>query len=460
MNVYIDEQASAFIQEVIPLPGSSRPSVSKCITNSHAPLVEARLAGEGTAKHNSSKSLIATYVGPQLQYQSHEIKQQGDTHTLDIAMPFVCTIRKDSDSGIIMTQLSSLVLGVLSGPNNSRFRAAQWVDRDLPSQGIDDYGVYGRPEGHEASLGHYSVSNRGTFSTEGHRPMGILKRTDNAETWLCGDRKDSVYLAAGGPVETDHDWRQNLFPGLEITTVPVALCHVLDNYERAFADMTQYRRQMRRKHQDNNRWWDDIGLWEPLLSHLIETGLSPGLWIEPEVIGVRSIVANQLPNEAFFRRNGQRIIEKGRYQAPISIVQILGSGQLDHNRAYLHWVGELYDRFTNLVIENCSSSAQRMDHAMLAVHTLQSTSDQQDPDSYGAIAAALPTTMTPEQGAIWAYPQPEWHDETNAMTVVNSLGRIHLSGRLDILKPHQFGLIKQGMDIYRILAPRTSSLAR
>lgn len=47
------------------------------------------------------------------------------------------------------------------------------------------------------------------------------------------------------------------------------------------------------------------------------------------------------------------------------------------------------------------------------------------------------------------------------MTVVNSLlGRIHLSRRLDILKPHQFGLIKQGMDIYRILAPQTSSLAR
>ncbi|KAE8392585.1 hypothetical protein BDV23DRAFT_181515 [Aspergillus alliaceus] len=238
MNVYIDEQASAFIQEVIPLPGSSRPSVSKYITNSHAPLVEARLAGEGTAKHNSSKSLIATYVGPQLQYQSHEIKQQGDTHTLDIAL---------KDAVTKVTVIAPHHLQPECRPNNSRFRAAQWVDRDLPSQGIDDHGVYGRPEGHEASLGHYSVSNRGTFSTEGHHPMGILKRTDNAGTWLC------VYLAAGVPVETDLDWRQNLFPGLEFTTVPVALCHVLDNYERAFADMTQYRRQMRRKHQDNNR---------------------------------------------------------------------------------------------------------------------------------------------------------------------------------------------------------------
>ncbi|KAF5859970.1 hypothetical protein ETB97_002167 [Aspergillus alliaceus] len=200
-----------------------------------------------------------------------------------------------------------------------------------------------------------------------------------------------------------------------------------------------------------------------LLSHLIQTGLSPGLWIEPEVIGVRSIVANQLPNEAFFRRNGQRIIGKGRYQ-----LDYLHPAVQEHMHVVIHRLEQRhrYQLFKFLgrvnwtTIERICTGAQRMDHTMLAVHTLQSTSDQQDPDSYGAIAAALPTTVTPEQGAIWAYPQPEWHDETNAMTVVNSLGRIHLSGRLDILKPHQFGLIKQGMDIYRILAPRTSSLAR
>jgi alpha-galactosidase len=127
-----------------------------------------------------------------------------------------------------------------------------------------------------------------------------------------------------------------------------------------------------------------------------------------------------------------------------------GSGQLDHNRAYLAWVNELHDRFPDLVIENCSSGAQRMDYAMLATHALQSTSDQQDPDRYAAISAALPTAVTPEQGATWAYPQPEWDDETNALTVVNSLlGRIHLSGRLDILSPHQFNIIKEGMDVYR-----------
>jgi hypothetical protein len=42
--------------------------------------------------------------------------------------------------------------------------------------------------------------------------------------------------------------------------------------------------------------------------------MTPGLWIEPEVVGVHSPVADTLPTEAFFQRNGQRVKEMGRYQ--------------------------------------------------------------------------------------------------------------------------------------------------
>jgi alpha-galactosidase len=127
-----------------------------------------------------------------------------------------------------------------------------------------------------------------------------------------------------------------------------------------------------------------------------------------------------------------------------------GDGQLGHNRAYLDWVNKLFDRHPDLVIESCSSGAQRMDYALLAVHSLQSTSDQQDPVRYASIAAAAPTAVTPEQSATWAYPQPGWDDEKNAMTVVNSLlGRVHLSGRLDLLSPEQLELISSGMKVYK-----------
>jgi alpha-galactosidase len=58
--------------------------------------------------------------------------------------------------------------------------------------------------------------------------------------------------------------------------------------------------------------------------------------------------------------------------------------------------------------------------------------------------------VAPEQSASWAYPQPEYSDELNAFTLVNALlGRIHLSGRVDLLNEHQRALVKAGLDAYK-----------
>ncbi|KIX00574.1 uncharacterized protein Z518_09639 [Rhinocladiella mackenziei CBS 650.93] len=364
--------------------------------------------------------------------------------------------------------------------------------------------------------------------------------------WEIGDLQNDIYLAAGGPTAVDHDWKQSLAPGDSFTGVPVALCHVYDNTDQALGALTRYRRCMRRKHNDNeamslifndymnclmgdpdedkikallpavarcgaeyfvidagwyaddNGWWDDVGEWEPskrrfpsgfknLLATIRSYGLIPGVWLEPEVIGVRSAAVRQLPEDAFFQDCGQRIVERGRHQLDYRheavrsrMTQIVdklvdeygvgyfkfdynievvagtdlacsrGVGQLDHNRAYLSWVNSLYDRHPDLVIESCSSGAQRMDYAMLSVHSLQSTSDQEDPVLYAAIAAAVPTAVTPEQSATWAYPQSKWDAEINALTVVNSLlGRVHLSGRLDQLNDKNCSLIAEGMAVYK-----------
>ncbi|KAK0384070.1 hypothetical protein NLU13_8159 [Sarocladium strictum] len=366
--------------------------------------------------------------------------------------------------------------------------------------------------------------------------------------WELGDYNDNLYLAASGPSADDHDWREKLAPGEETTSLTACVGHLFADRDAAFASLTQYRRRIRRPHVDHERlpiifndymnclmgdptedkihaligpvaaagaeyfvidagwyaddsnWWDDVGEWEPsqrrfpsgfktLLDKIRTAGLCPGLWIEPEVIGIRNSMAKKLPNEAFFQRDGQRITERGRYQLDfrhpavrqhldevfnkyvrdfgvgyfkfdynIEVTQgtdangsfSAGAGQLGHNRAYLAWVSSLLDRYADLVIENCSSGAQRMDYAMLAVHTLQSTSDQQDPVMYSAMSATVHTAVTPEQGATWAYPQASWSDEVNALTVVNSLlGRVHLSGRLDIMSPSQLKIVYDGMKVYR-----------
>ncbi|CAM1508838.1 Fc.00g025770.m01.CDS01 [Cosmosporella sp. VM-42] len=95
--------------------------------------------------------------------------------------PFVrsnATIFSAGERDIIVTQLSSLVLGFLTrsktwwsdytvtAAKNSWFRDAQWKDESLPDVGIDDYGVYGWPEAHRASLASFTKSNRGTFFTQ------------------------------------------------------------------------------------------------------------------------------------------------------------------------------------------------------------------------------------------------------------------------------------------------------
>ena len=70
--------------------------------------------------------------------------------------------------------------------------------------------------------------------------------------------------------------------------------------------------------------------------------------------------------------------------------------------------------------------------------------------SIWAVAAAAPTAVTPEQGAIWAYPLPE-HDLADLGTVLVSalLGRVHLSGRLDLLSPEQAGVVRRALETYK-----------
>jgi alpha-galactosidase len=219
-----------------------------------------------------------------------------------------------------------------------------------------------------------------------------------------------------------------------------------------------------------------------------ETGMIPGLWVEPEVVGVQSPMADKLPLEAFFSRHGRRIAENGRYQLDYrhpAVIEYMdavidrlvadfdlgyfkfdyninigvgtdinadgpGEGLLGHNRAYSAWLDGLFERHPDLVIENCSSGGCRIDYAQLRRMSIQSTSDQQDPLKYVPIAAAAASAVTPEQAAIWAYPQPEYDTELNTLTLVNAmLGRVHLSGRIDAMSDAQLALVSEAIDTYK-----------
>lgn len=217
----------------------------------------------------------------------------------------------------------------------------------------------------------------------------------------------------------------------------------------------------------------------------------PGLWLEPEVIGVGSPMAKSLPDGAFFRRDGARVTEAGRHHLDLRhpaarahldrVVDRLvgewgvgylkldhnidpgsgtsahpgetpGAGLLGHNRAHLDWLDGVLDRYPHLVLENCASGGMRWDDALLSRMQLQSTSDQQNLDLYAPIAASAPTAVTPEQGAVWAYPQPEDSPDEVAFTMAGALlGRIHLSGRLTELEPEARALVHEAVAAYKAI---------
>jgi alpha-galactosidase len=254
-------------------------------------------------------------------------------------------------------------------------------------------------------------------------------------------------------------------------------------------------------YDDSGHWWDTVGAWEPsttrfpggldeVIDAIHAAGMVSGLWLEPEVVGIRSPLADVLPRDAFLQRNGERVVEHDRFHLDLrhpaarthldAVVDRLvddfgvgffkmdyninpgpgtdrdadsvGDGLLGHNRAVLDWLDGVLDRHPTLVIENCSSGAMRMDYAMLSRLAMQSTSDQQDFRKYPPIAAAAPLSILPEQAASWAYPQPEMDAEESSFCLVTGLlGRFYVSGHLNRMDAAQRGRVAEAIAVAKTL---------
>ena len=251
---------------------------------------------------------------------------------------------------------------------------------------------------------------------------------------------------------------------------------------------------------EDGGWWDMVGEWEPSnnrfgnvrfagLVHDIQShGMGVGLWLEPEVIGVRSPLAKELPDSAFFCRHGHRIADQGRYHldfrspearahATATVDRLIdefdvryfkfdynttpgagtdvntdsiGEGLLEHCRAVQSWIEEIRAKHPDVMIENCGSGAMRADYAMLSRLDIQSTSDQSDPVVYAAIAAGAGMSVLPEQQGNWAYAQQEMDDETAAFTLsAGILGRLYLSGFINRMDDQRLELVRDAMALHR-----------
>ena len=249
----------------------------------------------------------------------------------------------------------------------------------------------------------------------------------------------------------------------------------------------------------DGNWWDSVGEWQEskkrfpngvreVTDYIRSKGMIPGVWLELEVMGINCKKASILPDECFFLRHGKRVYDRSRYQLdfrhPLVIEHVtevidrvvrdygvgyikmdyniepgigtevdadsFGDGLLEHERAYLAWLDGIYKKYPDLVIENCSSGGLRMDYAMLARNSIQSTSDQEDYRNYATISANAAIGVTPEQAAIWSYPLRDGTKEEVIFNMVNALLlRIHQSGHLAEISPERFELVKEGIDCYK-----------
>lgn len=249
----------------------------------------------------------------------------------------------------------------------------------------------------------------------------------------------------------------------------------------------------------DENWWPKVGEWQPskrrftnglkeVIDYIKSKGMIPGLWLEIEFMGIMCEKAKQVDDSWFIQRHGKRVIDRDRYHLDFRNPEVrkyardtvdrlireygigyfkidyncnafigtdyqsdsCGDGLLEHNRAYLAWLEDIFDSYSDLVIENCGSGGMRMDYAMLARYSIQSTSDQTDYLKYASIAANAPSAVTPEQAAIWSYPLKNATKEQTIFNCVNSaLMRIHQSGNMEVLPEDKRELVKEEYEFYR-----------
>ncbi|MGM7671598.1 glycoside hydrolase family 36 protein [Microbacterium sp. A93] len=366
--------------------------------------------------------------------------------------------------------------------------------------------------------------------------------------WLAeiGENGHGAYVLLSGPTDQEHQWNVRLAPGETFRSAPVSVAVATGDATDALRALTDQRRAIRVPRSADaaqpvvfndymntlmgdpttekllplidaaaeagadyfcidagwyadGHWWDGVGAWEPstvrfpggiteVTDYIRSRGMTPGLWLEPEVIGVRSPLAETLPDQAFFQRQGVRIAEHGRHLLDLrhpaarahldAVVDRLvdeygvgfikmdentmtgpgtdldglapGHGLLEHARALLSWIDGVQSRHPALLIENCSSGAMRMDYALLSRLHMQSTSDQQDPVAYASIAAAAPAAILPEQAGNWAYPQAGMTDEERTFALVNGvLGRMYLSGYLNRMSPIEVAAVREAVTAHK-----------
>lgn len=399
---------------------------------------------------------------------------------------------------------------------------------------------------------------QGIIEDENGNAVMFQIESDHSWYYEVGDFDETYYLGLGSANIQHGGWAKKLNAGETYKTVNVALSFGASVNE-AIGEMTKYRRQITRlcesdrplpvifneymylcwdsPSEENTKriapiakragaeyyvidcgWHDEVdgsiiypyvGKWQEsnarypngvraTTDYIRSLGMKAGLWIEPEIVGVKcEEMIEYYGDECFLKRLGKKVAVGGRYfldyrkkkvcdymsETIRRMVEEYGADYIkfDYNQdmgigtddqattfgeglesaanAYLSWVEEMTARFPQVIFENCASGGMRLDYQSLSRFSLTSTSDCTNYLNYPYIVSNLFSAVLPEQAGVWSYPvaalkeQSEITDERVIVNMVNCLlGRIHLASDLSLLSEKQLALVKEGVECYRALA--------
>ncbi|MBD2870227.1 glycoside hydrolase family 36 protein [Paenibacillus arenilitoris] len=374
-------------------------------------LMELQLTGEDRAEYHG-RTHRASYPGLRMVYDGHADRREALGRKLELRL-------RDEATGLKATQHIQFYNGVQTVrcwvvlENEGEAPAEVEYVSSFALTGLDKEGAQDRDEKMRLYVAHngwqselqwrsyklpelgmshlkdrgskrVSCSNTGSWSAAEHIPMAVLANEEAGTSlfwqiehngswhWEIIEQSDLLTVLIGGPTEHDNHWWLSLAPGERFESVPLAVGSVAGGFEESIAQLTAYRRLIRRPNDDNRllrvifndymnclwgdpttekllplidaaadvgceyfcidagwyaagEWWDGVGEWLPsgerfpegikyVLDYIRGKGLIPGLWLELEVMGVNSPKLAETDDSWFFMRHGKRVKDRSRYQ--------------------------------------------------------------------------------------------------------------------------------------------------
>lgn len=265
---------------------------------------------------------------------------------------------------------------ILYIPHNTWFGEAQWKKYSLNELGYDVVNTF--------SMKRISIQNTGSWSCVDYLPMGSYYNTETDRSltwqietsgswqWEISDIRNELYVKISGPTYQENGFIKKLEQGESFLSVACVVSSCEGEFQGTIAELTKYRRRVRRKNEDNEKlpvifndymnclmgdpttdilkplidsaaasgceyfcvdcgwysdgnWWDGVGEWLPsekrfpggieeIIQYIRNKGMIPGLWLELEVMGINCPMVQKVSQNWFFMRNGEPIIDHCRYQ--------------------------------------------------------------------------------------------------------------------------------------------------